>query len=484
MFPYLDRYVETLAAALKLDKQSIRFLLCFVLSYPFAAVLPKFPRHRIDLKCSYIIAVGLFFMCGIFSMFWGAFLMLFNGLWVYLLLLYKPDNNRVPWIVLVVLMSMLFLIHLRKEHLQDLGVSFEDYSGTQMVLVMKLTSLSWSVYDGTRPIDSLENTQRKETVLQNLPPLLHYYAYIFFFPLVFTGPSFDYAVFRDYLTWDMFKDEGYKIKPDKKYVASRFLESVFWIIVNLFCVKLVNLAIFNDPSFYQDNSFFKCLYYYKIGLMQTKSKYYIAWTFGEGSSALSGLGYNGKDKNGKPKWDRMKNCDPVRIELADSSRYIANNWNSNTGRWLRNSVYLRATPKGKKPTLATMTLTFVVSAIWHGSRAGYYGTFLSIPLLLRLHTSLFSRKIKPFFLTPDGSKPTKYKKYYDIFTIIGTNLCMEYIAMGFPLLKARPLLIAWRGTYFYVHVIALILLFVDISPVGRYLAKQVKKYQSQSKKDQ
>ena len=109
----------------------------------------------------------------------------------------------------------------------------------------------------------------------------------------------------------------------------------------------------------------------------TRLKYYGVWSLTEGACILSGLGYNGLDpKTSVPRWNRLQNVNPWGIESAQNSRAYLENWNINTNNWLRNYMYLRVTPKGKKPGFRASLATFVTSAFWHGFYPGYYLAFL------------------------------------------------------------------------------------------------------------
>ena len=106
-------------------------------------------------------------------------------------------------------------------------------------------------------------------------------------------------------------------------------------------------------------------------------KYYGVWTLTEGACILSGLGYKGVDpKTGRVDWNRLRNVDAFGVELAQNSRAYLGNWNMNTNNWLRNYIYLRVTPKGKKPGFRASLATFTTSAFWHGFYPGYYLSFL------------------------------------------------------------------------------------------------------------
>lgn len=95
--------------------------------------------------------------------------------------------------------------------------------------------------------------------------------------------------------------------------------------------------------------------------LTTRSKYYGVWTLTDGACILSGLGYNGVDSNGRARWDRVTNIHPHELEVAQNSRAFLENWNVNTNNWLRNYVYLRVTPKGKKPGFRSSMATFGTS---------------------------------------------------------------------------------------------------------------------------
>lgn len=45
-----------------------------------------------------------------------------------------------------------------------------------MVLVMKLSTFAWNVYDGHRPVDQLDAYQRS-TAIQKMPNILEFLAY-------------------------------------------------------------------------------------------------------------------------------------------------------------------------------------------------------------------------------------------------------------------------------------------------------------------
>jgi D-alanyl-lipoteichoic acid acyltransferase DltB (MBOAT superfamily) len=81
-----------------------------------------------------------------------------------------------------------------------------DFTGTQMVLTMKLTSFAYNLFDGTADRDKLYKdygqdkkgkiyADRKRFAIEKVPNLLEFFGYIYCFPCILAGPAFE---FQDY----------------------------------------------------------------------------------------------------------------------------------------------------------------------------------------------------------------------------------------------------------------------------------------------
>lgn len=131
-------------------------------------------------------------------------------------------------------------------------------------------------------------------------------------------------------------------------------------------------------------------------------KYYGVWALTEGACILSGLGYKGVDpKTGRVQWNRLQNVRPLPLEMAQNTRGYLENWNINTNHWLRNYMYLRVTPKGKKPGFRASMATFVTSAFWHGFYPGYYLAFVLASFLQTIAKSKPNFVLRSSFDEPD-----------------------------------------------------------------------------------
>jgi lysophospholipid acyltransferase len=92
-----------------------------------------------------------------------------------------------------------------------------------------------------------------------------------------------------------------------------------------------------------------------------------------------------------------------------------------------------------------------------------------------LYHSDFRRHVRPFFLTPDGTKPTAAKPYYDIASWLATQAVMSFTVAPFIILSFSDTLKAWSRVYFYGFVAVAFSMAVFSSPVKGYLTKTLKK---------
>ena len=291
-----------------------------------------------------------------------------------------------PWIGFMFLMGHMSLNQISRQILNDPSVV--DITGAQMVLVMKLSSFCWNIHDGRLPLSELSDAQ-KYAAITEFPSILDFAGYVLFFPSLFAGPSFDYVDYRRWIETTLFDvppgTDPSKIPPTRK---KRKIPRSGWpalkkaIIGMLWIFAFLKLGAYYDPSVVLDENFMQYSFPRRVWIVHmlgfaARLKYYGVWSLTEGACILSGLGYNGFDpKTGKVFWDRLENVNPWRLETAQNIRAYLESWNMNTNHWLRNYVYLRVTPKGKKPGFRASMVTFATSAFWHGFYPGYYLTFV------------------------------------------------------------------------------------------------------------
>lgn len=299
---------------------------------------------------------------------------------------YYVDGSLMPWIGFIFLMGHMSIGHIQRQILDDPQVI--DITGAQMVLVMKLSAFCWNVHDGRLPQEQLSDAQRYSAVTK-FPGILDYLGYVLFFPSLFAGPSFDYVDYRRWIDTTLFDippgTDPSKAPPTRKKrriprsgtpATKKAIYGLVWILAFLQLAPRYNQPTVLSEQF-MNYSFPRRIWIVHMLGVTTRMKYYGVWALTEGACILSGMGYNGFDeRTGKVFWNRLENVSPLSLETAQNSHGYLGSWNKNTNHWLRNYIYLRVTPKGKKPGFRASLATFATSAFWHGFYPGYYLTFV------------------------------------------------------------------------------------------------------------
>ncbi|KAF1851107.1 MBOAT family protein-like protein [Cucurbitaria berberidis CBS 394.84] len=458
--PYINAPFEYVASVLGNSADELKLVTTFYLSFPLAAALKRLPDKEPWKKNLFIISVSMFYLIGLFDLWSGLRTILISAAGAYTISS-QINSPYMPWIGFVFLMGHLSVNHLYRQTIDD--SSLFDITGAQMVLVMKLTAFCWNVQDGRLPEADLSDFQ-KEHAIRTMPGIIDYAGYVFFFPAIMAGPAFDYCDYSQYITTTMFTlppgTDPSKAPPTRKkhkIPRSGTPATIKGVYGTLWLIAFLKFSGWYYPAFFLGDEYMKYGFLrrvwqlYMFGLT-TRMKYYAIWSLSEGACILSGIGYNGIDPvTNRAKWDRLTNIKPWEIETAQNARAYLGFWNINTNHWLRNYMYLRVTPKGKKPGFRATLATFVTSAFWHGFYPGYYLTFV-LASFVQTVAKNGRRMIRPLFLTPDGKSPLPSKRYYDIFTTILTQVVFAYTVAPFVLLGFSDTLIVWARVYFYTIV--------------------------------
>ncbi|RMZ82738.1 hypothetical protein DV738_g1551, partial [Chaetothyriales sp. CBS 135597] len=459
----------------------IKLIFSFLTSYPLAAVLKRIPDRAPWQKNIFIIATTIFYLVGLFDLWDGLRTILYDAVAIYALA-YYVDGTLMPWIGFVFLMSHMSISHIHRQIVNDPGII--DVTGAQMVLVMKLSAFCWNVHDGRLKPEHL-NEEQKDRAVYELPGLLDYAGYVLFFPSLMAGPAFDYVDYRRFLDTTMFDPpaNGYGPPPNKKGrkiprsaipALKKLAAGLVWLVVYLQLGARFNVDTVLNDSYMNYGLILRILILYALGFT-ARTKYYAVWSMTEGACILSGIGYNGVDPVTKRiRWNKVENVDPWRIETAQNSRGYLEAWNENTNHWLRYYVYLRVTPKGKRPGFRASLITFITSAFWHGFEPGYYLTF-AMAAFVQTAAKNFRRYVRPFFLTPDGKKPTKNKIYYDIVCWFVTQFTYCFVTAPFLILKFNDCITVWARVYFYALIGTLSSIAFFASPGKKLLTKRIDK---------
>lgn len=338
-----------------------------------------------------------------------------------------------------------------------------------MVLVMKLTAFAWNIHDGRTARKAQEGLSalvdfQKESVLTEMPDILSYIAWSLFFPSMLIGPAFEYAQYRAWLNCTIYEVEvpkntkaakkmanGRKIPRSGTAAAKRALEGLFWLACYTYLSPRFTVDEVLSDSFAKTSFLYRMWYIVPLAFTH-RSKYYGIWKLSEGGCVLAGFGFKGFTKSGVIDWSSIENISPYEFEVAQNTKALLEAWNKNTNKWLKNYVYLRVTPKGKKPGFKSTMATFATSAIWHGFYPGYYFAF-TLGAFVQTMGKHYRRNFRPFLMSADGKSAGPNKWIYDIICWFVTQWTWAYIVQAFIVLSFTGSLKFWSRYYFIVHVV-------------------------------
>ena len=124
-----------------------------------------------------------------------------------------------------------------------------DFSGPQMLLVIKLTSFAYTYYDGMMGLKKDEKKasvnsrfasvqeSRRAQALFTLPTLVEFYGYVFCFTTLLAGPAFE---MREYL--DVTSGRKFEKKKGDKVISSRTKTVLMKLISGVMCMALFSVG--------------------------------------------------------------------------------------------------------------------------------------------------------------------------------------------------------------------------------------------------
>ncbi|KAG7398709.1 Lysophospholipid acyltransferase 1 [Phytophthora boehmeriae] len=381
---------------------------------------------------------------------------------VYLLMMVAP-RKIVGRLVLTLLLVYLVGVHYYREfHSPDLV-----WDSAQMILTLKLGSVAINYSDGGLPKEKKTPTMLKNE-LQDIPALIPYFGFIFFFPTYLAGPAFEY---KDYIYWM------------KEIRVAPFLVHLRNLFVLVYPVEVID-----SPDFYPDHPWaVRCLLMcFRVVLF--RFRFYLAWSLAEAASAAAGVGY----VQATGKWNGITNNDILCVELPPNFRVAINNWNMGVARWINTYIYQRVglSKSGKTGLVSTMA-SFFVSALWHGLSPGYYLFFFLGGIYIEVGKNI-RRRLRSYFHYTEDRKAHSHAFFlsyfngtshplafiYDIVGMFFTWVAMQYAGVAFEILDVRRCIAIWSSWYFLPHVVSIGLLVIfTLFPQRRSTATATKKSQ-------
>ncbi|XP_062848788.1 lysophospholipid acyltransferase 5 [Trichomycterus rosablanca] len=238
------------------------------------------------------------------------------------------------------------------------------------VLTLKLIGLSLDYYDGGKDPSKL-SAEQKTSALPTTPSFLEVCGFSYFYGGFLVGPQFTLRNYICLVSREMTDSPG--------QLPNSVIPAFQRFFLGLICLGIFTIfGPYYPDSYYLTDEFeaqpfwYRCVYillWAKVNLY----KYVSCWLITEGVCILTGLGYNGSDENGKPKWDACANMRVWIYETTPLFTGTINSFNINTNAWVARHIFKRLKFLGNK--LASQMATLLFLAIWHGLHSGYLVCF-------------------------------------------------------------------------------------------------------------
>ena len=293
------------------------------------------------------------------------------------------------------------------EHLETL---WRDPDGTNyemgitlytMLLCCKMHALSWCYRDGAAHLAyqkltpeqreekagralRLNDDQRARMVLE-CPSLLEVTSYVFFCQACALGIFFE---FRDYKAW-------VERAAEYRDVPAPFAETFRYLAEGAACLGLVLGVQPYIPmehmwgEAYWERPYWQRLGYYYCAMWVRRSFFYAPFKLSGAAISACGLTYNGKDKDGKHRWDKIVPVHVAEIETAASTMEMLRGWNYQVHLWLKFYVQARLVGPDQRAGTRESMATFMVSAFWHGFYPFYHVMFFFAAVLAEVTKDVY-----------------------------------------------------------------------------------------------
>jgi len=351
---------EALSEKIGIHHIVLRYLFALIAGYPLAFIYLLLPKGNPSLKHLYFSFCGLFISYFCFGT--DCILILISVLISYSsFIIFGSGYYNV---VFTFIFQMAYMLGAYVVYATD-GYDIK-WTTPQCMLCLKLIGLAWDCYDGSQKKENLQKYQL-DTCYEEMPSFLEILGFSYFFGSFLAGPLFSFK------TYIMFTEDNLidsNVDPKSRY----------WVALKRILAGMVAMYIFMnyDSKFpadhlisleFKEKSFLvKCttvMLTYHVHFC----KYVIIWMFSESICVITGLAFNGVNKDGKAKWDGVRNFKYRSCLFGPFFQDMLEGFNINTSRWSFKYVFRRLAFLGNKHLSHVLTLLFL--SVWHGFYVGY-----------------------------------------------------------------------------------------------------------------
>jgi len=330
-----------------------------------------------------------------------------------------------------------------------------NWTTPQCVLTLRLIGLSFDYFDGGRDIKEL-GAEEKLYRLEKLPNIFNVLGFCYFFTAVLAGPQFTYHRYQQLLNDNIYRVNG----KDKSSTPSCLVA-----VVKCFLIGVLFLALYNVFSIFLPTSFLKSDAFYEQDLWQrviygwlilkfVLYRYLGVWMITEGSSILTGIGFNGYTKEGEARWDGVSNVNPWGYVFATNHKQVIDNFNINTNDWVKRYIFKRMKFANSRHISTATALYFL--ALWHGFSIGYFYCF-TLEFIYMESERRYQELTKNIVdtLQKDNASPVIKAAYYLYSTgcWFMRQLLMHYAFVPFELKTLYLTHRYYASVFYYGHIL-------------------------------
>uniref|UniRef100_A0A8C3DWK1 Lysophospholipid acyltransferase 5 n=1 Tax=Corvus moneduloides TaxID=1196302 RepID=A0A8C3DWK1_CORMO len=409
-----------LAEALGSSEQALRLILSILMGYPFAL----FQRYFLFQKEPYLVHLYNVFT-GLSIAYFNFGMQFFHSLICVLIqfLILRLMGRTITAVITTFLFQMTYLMagyyFTATEH-YDI-----KWTMPHCVLTLKLIGLAIDYYDGGKDPEFLTPEQRQFAV-RGVPTLLEVSGFSYFYGAFMVGPQFSMTDYQKLARGEMTDVPGQR--PNSFVPALKRLSLGLLFLVT-----------------------------YTLSSLYISDEYLTSDDYMEGVCILAGLGYNGKDQNGKPLWNACANMKVWLYETTPLFTGTIASFNINTNAWVARYIFKRLKFLGNKLLSQALALFFL--AIWHGLHSGYLVCFQMELLIVIVERQVMNLVRDSPFLSTLASITVLRPIFY---VLQQTNhwMFMGYSLVPFCLFTWDKWMKVYRSIYFCGHVLFFTLLLV------------------------
>lgn len=466
----IDGVLSSTAAAAGISVPVLRLLLSLVMNVPLAGIYALLiAKHRPVVQHLFFLAsgFGLGYFCFGTDVYYNVASIVFN--WV-LLTITSSLKAHTFGVAASFITQMAFLLWgyvMFSSSEQDI-----DWCVPQCVLCLRNIGLAFDLMDGATSTKELSKDQLT-TRLEKIPSLLASLAHGFCFCGYMVGPQFTFRRYHEWITGQLYGES--RIKPSGSVVASI---KAFIVAIAYMAIVPPLCAIFTEKFLYTQEFQTEWPLWKRLGYVFICHKFSVmqfagCWLLNEVGCILSGISFNGMDKNGNAQWDGLANAKMLPFETTTTLTGVITSFNINTNQWVGRYIFKRLKRFDNKDLSQMVALLFL--AIWHGVYSGYFICFINEFFCVGAERFILGYvKVPPTLLDPFkgiGAKgPVKFLK--ELFLACTAFCCktmlLSYSLIGFTSKVWGRTIAVYNSLYWCVHILVigiwLISLFVKKAP--------------------